>query len=218
MKKLLLVSVLAMIIVVAGCAKKPAVDNWATSWDINTGAQVATGTKTQDVSITMGSDIKISADQMASWEGSKVGGTHSGTVNLLPESYLSIDSSGSILGGKIVVAMNTITSTDVIDTGMNEKLVTHLKGEDFFDIANHPTAVFAAKSVSANGITMDATIRGITKELTFPVTLVKDGEGYLLSADIEIARSDFKIGDSLLGKVALTDTFKIKLDKVAFFR
>jgi hypothetical protein len=54
--------------------------------------------------------------------------------------------------------------------------------------------------------------------MTFPVVLTADGDGYLMSAELNIVRKDFGIADTLLGKVALEDTFMIKLDKVTFMR
>jgi polyisoprenoid-binding protein YceI len=101
---------------------------------------------------------------------------------------------------------------------MNTKLVSTLTGADYFDTANHPTAVFKATKVEASNVTADVTIKGVTKTLTFPVELTKDNEGYLLTAKINISRQDFGIAQTLAGKVALEDTFTLMLDKVAFMR
>lgn len=48
----------------------------------------------------------------------------------------------------------------------------HLRGNDFFDMANHPTLSFASTSVAAVGddtfrVTGDLTIKGITHSITF---------------------------------------------------
>lgn len=163
-------------------------------------------------------DAKIAAGQKASWKASKVGGTHTGNIDLLPESVISVDSSGNLVWGTIVVAMNTIAVTDITDTGMNAKLVEHLKWADFFDVANYPTTKVVTTAVANNTITADITIRGVTKSITVPVTLTLDGDMYLLSTTLEIVRKDFGIADTLLGKVALEDNFTITLDKVAFTR
>lgn len=110
--------------------------------------------------------------------------------------------------------MNTIME----GTNTSGGVIDHLKKEDFFDVANHPTAVIVAKSVVDGNMTADLTIRGVTKEITIPVTLVQDGDGLLLSAQLEIALKDFNVGQTLIGKVALKDTFSITLDKVAFIK
>lgn len=226
MKKTLLIIALFATIVVAGCAKKPMVETDTMTGDLSSGAvetgvvaetganmtgAVVTGT------VTAGTDVKIAADQKATWDGKKIGGAHSGTVNLLPESMLQVAADGTLLGGVVIAALNQLTVSDLSgDTAT--QLVGHLTGSDFFDTANHPTAVFKATKVEASNVTADVTIRGITKSITFPVTLAKDGEGYLLSAVIKISRADFKVGDTLAGKVALEDTFTLTLDKVPFMR
>lgn len=220
MKKLVLVAVLASFVVVAGCAKKPMVESETMTGEVVTGTVEATGsvaTGTAEVKPAAGTDVKIVADQKASREGKKIGGAHSGTVMLLPESTIQVDSDGTLVGGVVIAALNQLTVSDL--TGENaDRLVWHLTGADFFDTANHPTAVFKATKVEASNVTADVTIRGVTKSLTFPVELTKDNEGYLLSAKINISRDDFKVGDTLAGKVALEDTFTLTLDKVAFMR
>lgn len=220
MKKLVLVAALASFVVIAGCAKKPMAEVETMTGEVVTGAVEATGTVatgTTEVKPTAGTDAKIAADQKASREGKKIGGAHTGMVALLPESMIQVDSDGTLIGGVVVAALNQLTVSDLSGDSAS-RLVGHLTGTDFFDTANHPTAVFKATKVEASNVTADVTIRGITKSLTFPVELTKDGEGYLLSARINISRADFKIGDTLAGKVALEDTFTLTLDKVAFMR
>ena len=72
-----------------------------------------------------------------------------------------------IIGGKVVVDMNTIVDTDLADAGYNQKLIGHLKSDDFFGVAKYPQATLEIKSVvskSANlyHFTADLTIKGIT--------------------------------------------------------
>lgn len=222
MKKLVLVAALASFVVIAGCAKKPMAEvetmtGEVVTWTVVTGTVEVTGTVATGTTNTAWTDAKIVADQKASREGKKIGGAHSGMVALLPESMIQVDSDGTLVGGVVIAALNQLTVSDL--TGdMNTKLVAHLTGADFFDTANHPTAVFKATKVEASNVTADVTIRGVTKSLTFPIELTKDNEGYLLTAKINISRADFKIGDTLAGKVALEDTFTLMLDKVAFMR
>jgi polyisoprenoid-binding protein YceI len=73
----------------------------------------------------------------------------------------------------------------------DEKRDAHLKGEDFFDVKNHPNITFKSTKVQKAGkeklkVTGDLTIRGVTKPTTFEVTLspkaVKDPWGNLKKA------------------------------------
>ncbi|MFA7284872.1 MAG: YceI family protein [Candidatus Absconditabacterales bacterium] len=208
---LVLTSFLALILL-AGCAKAPAVD---TTTDAGTGTQTGTEAVVPSAADSKkGTEVKVATEQKVFWQGEKVGGIHTGTVNVLPESFITVDSTNRLLGGKMTIAMNTIMEGENTSGGV----IDHLKKEDFFDVASHPTAVIVAKSVMDGNMTADLTIRGITKEITVPVTLVQDGDGLLLSAQLEILLKDFDIGQTLIGKVALKDTFSITLDKVAFLK
>lgn len=63
-----------------------------------------------------------------------------------------------------------------IDTG-NEKRDGHLLTGDFFDVDNHPNITFKSKKVRQNGpqqliATGDFTMRGTTREIELPITLL----------------------------------------------
>ena len=51
---------------------------------------------------------------------------------------------------EISLDMESITDTDLADAALNRILVAHLKSEDFFDTARHPTATFALHHVTLN--------------------------------------------------------------------
>jgi polyisoprenoid-binding protein YceI len=57
----------------------------------------------------------------------------------------------------------------------------HLKSPDFFDVANQPTITFKSSSVKATGkdtyeVTGNLTMRGVTKQITLPVTFLGEGK------------------------------------------
>lgn len=57
----------------------------------------------------------------------------------------------------------------------------HLKSPDFFDTATHPTITFKSTAVKPAGnnvyqVTGDLTMRGVTKSITIPVTLLGEGK------------------------------------------
>ena len=57
----------------------------------------------------------------------------------------------------------------------------HLRSADFFDVATHPTLTFKSTSIEADGkdswlVTGDLTMRGVTKQVTLPVTFLGEGK------------------------------------------
>jgi polyisoprenoid-binding protein YceI len=63
-----------------------------------------------------------------------------------------------------------------IDT-KNERRDNHLRSADFFDAENHPQMIFRSTSVRSTGADQlmahgDLTIKGITKEIELPITLL----------------------------------------------
>jgi polyisoprenoid-binding protein YceI len=57
----------------------------------------------------------------------------------------------------------------------------HLRSAEFFDVANHPAITFKSTSLKPNGndswlVTGDLTMRGVTKSVTLPVTLLGEGK------------------------------------------
>ncbi len=118
------------------------------------------------------------------WEGSKPTGTHNGTVNL-KEGKLIVED-GNIVGGEFVIDLSTIINLDLEDPEMNQKLVGHLKSEDFFHIENHPLAVFTITEVKdavaqkedqiaiTHMITGNLVMKDQVKSITFPamVTII----------------------------------------------
>ncbi len=147
-------------------------------------------------------DEKISFDPAASvvkWEGKKVTGQHDGTIGIKKG---EVTFAGKELkSGEVELDMNSIVDVDLKDAEYNKKLITHLKSEDFFDVAKFPTAVLKIKnSKSVEGlvgptfeITADLTIKGKTNEIKFPAVIqTKDGKT-TATANIAIDRTKWDI-------------------------
>ena len=85
----------------------------------------------------------------------------------------------------------------------NEDRDNHLKSADFFDTANHPAIIFKSTKVEASGdgyvVTGDLTMRGVTKEISIPVSMAGPVQspmgGYAIgiSGKTTINRQDFGI-------------------------
>jgi polyisoprenoid-binding protein YceI len=101
---------------------------------------------------------------------------------------------GDIAGGEVVIDMNSITDADLTDPNYNQKLVGHLKSEDFFGVEKHPTSKFTITKAGKlkdgkTTVTGTLTIKGKTETITFDV-IKKDNT---FSAKIDVDRSKFDV-------------------------
>ena len=154
-----------------------------------------------------------------SWVGKKIGGQHEGLIKL--NSGLIEEKDGKIVSGTFVIDMTSITNTDLTDAGYNQKLVGHLKSDDFFGVKSFPTATLNITKASpySNGkasVTGALTIKGKTETITFDV--LKKEINY--TAKIEVDRSKFNVKygstsffDSL-GDKAIDDIFILDINFV----
>ena len=105
----------------------------------------------------------------------------------------------------------------------NEKRDGHLKSPDFFDAEKYPEITFKSKSVvkTDDGYKMvgDLTIRGVTKEVTMPFTLVGPveamGTRIGLEASLTIKRLDYDVSWSKTldsGGLVVSNEIKITLE------
>lgn len=124
----------------------------------------------------MGGDtIRIdTARSVVGWKGTKMrgAGKHEGLVPLA-EGFL-IRQRGRLVGGTFILDMTGITVTDIPEHEPipRQRLIDHLKSNDFFAVDSFPTAVFQlveAETVAGDSlrITGNLTMRGITQQLTF---------------------------------------------------
>lgn len=126
------------------------------------------------------------------WKGYKVTGAHEGNIKF-KAGNLKFEGT-NLTGGELTVDMNSIDCTD-LDGGGKGKLEGHLKSDDFFGVANHPTANIKFTKVTSRGlmgeykVTANITIKNKTKEIKFNAT-IKDG---VANAMIKLDRSEFDI-------------------------
>ena len=149
------------------------------------------------------------------WVGKKITGQHNGTVNF-KEGAL-VFKGGKLAGGSFTVDMPTLTSTDLSGEYLG-KLNTHLKSEDFFGTEKFPTATLVFKKIgtkSANvyTVTADLTIKGLTKPVTFDLTVGTNAASTAFNVDrtkygIKYNSKSFfeSIGDK-----AIYDEFELKV-------
>ena len=158
------------------------------------------------------------------WNGYKVTGSHTGNVKV-KSGKLTIDG-GKLTGGSFEIDMNSITNTDMSGGGA-DKLVGHLKSDDFFGVATYPTAKFVisrAIAIDTKGnykIIGNLTIKSTTKEIKFNANVV-EAEGVVkATGKITIDRSEYDVRfgsgsffDSL-GDKTIYDEFDMNVSLVA---
>ena len=158
------------------------------------------------------------------WTGKKVTGQHNGSV-ALSAGTLMVENN-VLTGGKFDIDLKTITCEDLKDAEYNAKLVGHLKSDDFFSVEKSPIAAVEIVSATKKAgdsydITAKLTIKGITKDITFPATVKVTGKNVVAVAKITVDRSQFDIryGSSSffegLGDKAIDNEFMIDVTLAA---
>jgi|SRR5690606_29306482 len=171
-------------------------------------------------SLAMAQKADLIVDTKAStinWDAKKVVGGHVGTIDV-KEGLVKVDGR-NLVGGSFVIDMPSLNCTDA------PRLNGHLKNEDFFDVEKFPTATFVISKVTKSGNAVDVsgklTIRGITKDISFPATVNVTDEGLKANATIKVNRLDFDIkyrSASIfadLGNRAIEDHFTLQVNLVA---
>jgi polyisoprenoid-binding protein YceI len=176
-------------------------------------------------------DGKFNIDYKASsitWSAQKVTGSgHTGTVRV-SSGQVTVAKS-NITAAKVKVDMNGMTCTDLTDAEMNSNLINHLKSADFFNTAAFPDANFEVVSVKAQAdkagnthmITGKFTIKGITKELSFPAKVTGTATEVTINGTMNLDRSLFEVKygstsffDSL-GDKAINNDIKLTFNLIA---
>lgn len=158
------------------------------------------------------------------WLGKKVTGQHEGNISV-SKGTIMVDGK-NITGGTVEFDMTTITCTDLTDKEWNEKLVGHLKADDFFGVDKFKTASIeitkvALKDGSNYDVTGKLTIKGITNDITFPAVIKMDGKALVVVAKVTVNRTKFgiKYGSASffdsIGDKAINDDFELDVNLVA---
>lgn len=152
------------------------------------------------------------------WVAKKLAYQHHGTVQLKSGNLEMKDD--QIDAGNFVVDMSSITVSDIDDQGRNQRLVGHLKSDEFFGVETYPEATFVVTQSSkfSNGkasVTGNLTIKGKTEPVTFEVQ--RSGQEFTAKMEFDRSKFDVRYGsDSFfdnLGDNAINNivTLNIKL-------
>ena len=150
------------------------------------------------------------------WKAYKVTGSHTGTVQLNSGSLEFAE--GKLTGGEFEVNMTTLISTD-LEGEYKGKLEGHLKSDDFFGVATHPTSTLVFTKVTPSGknsyeVTGDLTIKGITKPVTFDVSIYGSKATATLKVDRALYNVKYGSGSFFenLGDKTIYDEFDLVVD------
>lgn len=132
--------------------------------------------------------------------GSKVTAAHECKFTEWKGSFAAAD--GKAEGGSLRFEVQTgsVVADYKNPNDWSKKLEGHLKSEEFFDVEKFPTANFASSEIKAGGadgathtVSGKLTIRGVTKDVSFPATIKIEGPRVDAKAKFSINRKDFGI-------------------------
>jgi polyisoprenoid-binding protein YceI len=100
------------------------------------------------------------------------------------------------LDGKSLQSISLDIDTTSIHTPI-DKLTTHLKSPDFFEVRRFPTAKFQSTKIEnagdASQITGKLTLHGVTKDITIPAKIEVTDGGLKLVSEFTLNRLDYGI-------------------------
>lgn len=159
-----------------------------------TDAEDVAGASTEAVTFNVNT-----AESLINWEGSKVvGGGHNGTI-ALSSGEVSVKD-GVVEAGTFVIDMNSITVLDIEDAEKRGWLEGHLKGateenaDHFFNVSEFPEGKFEITSVADGKINGNLTLKGVTKNVSFPATItVTDNDVTIVAESFKIDRTQWGV-------------------------
>jgi polyisoprenoid-binding protein YceI len=153
------------------------------------------------------------------WTGKKVTGEHHGKINL-KEGSLTINKQ-KIVSGNFVIDMNSITDEDLPAGEWNDKLVGHLKSDDFFGVQTYPEAVLVITESTPfeNGkakVKANLTIKGITNPVEFEATKADNNYSAIITVDRSLYNVRYGSGKFFenLGDKTIYDNFTLDVTLV----
>ena len=163
---------------------------------------------------------KVGNEAMIMWKANKVVGGHEGTINTSNGTVQL--KNNALVGGNFTFDIASLKCTDLpADSKENTDLVDHLMGKDFFEVETYPKAKFEITNVNDNMISGNLTLKGITKNITFPAKVETEGNSLSITSDtFTIDRTEFginynsgKVMDAAkLGDYLIKDDVELKIN------
>jgi polyisoprenoid-binding protein YceI len=164
------------------------------------------------------------AESKVVWLGKKVTGEHTGTISIASGNLEF--SKDQLSGGTFEIDMSSISNTDIENDEYKQKLVGHLKSDDFFGVEKFPKSTLVIKKVKLESgnkyqVKGELTIKGITNAIEFPVEANIDGSKATATATIIVDRAKYEVkygsGSFFddLGDKMIYDDFTLEVTLVA---
>ena|SRR5579872_889138 len=138
--------------------------------------------------------------------GTKAKGKHDGGFKKLTGTATVTDGDLGTLKIEVDIDVDSIYSDDT-------KLTGHLKGPDFFNVKEKPTATFKTTKVEKSDkgytITGDLTMIGETKSVSFPAKASVTGDTLTISSEFKIDRTKWGM---TYGKGQINNDVELKLE------
>ncbi len=186
---------------------------------------VVSGGTIVQTNIAPGTYTVVDGVDVVAWSAGKTfikGYVDTGAVSL-SDGSITVNDEGNLTGTFVA---NT-TTIHAVSTGVGkgeDMLTNHLQSADFLDVATHPTATFSIKTLSTNEDATeliaagDLTVKGITKEVSFPVQIENEDGVVHITAQTSIDRTQWgivyasgSVFDNLADKT-IDDNVKISVD------
>ncbi len=154
---------------------------------------------------------RFTPESTISFIGSKVTGSHSGEFKSFTGGFKVLD--GTPVSGNFTIDMDSTVSD-------NEKLTAHLKNEDFFNVSKFPKSNFVVTGFEETGtdtynVSGNLTMLDVTKNITFPASVLETAESITLTSEFDINRKDWGIVFKGKPDDLIRDEVVLKLNLIA---
>lgn len=142
-------------------------------------------------------DVQWSA---VGWTGRNGNTTHTGSIRFVSG---RIDATDVGFTGRLIVDMTSIENHNLAGDPLQAVLIDHLKSDDFFLVAQFPEATLTIREARLRekpyctavncDIEGDLSLRGVSRKLSFPATVIATADGIGLEAHFDLDRTEWGI-------------------------
>jgi polyisoprenoid-binding protein YceI len=159
--------------------------------DRTTAAIVTDAVVQSETSSEEGTKYVFTETSQIEFTGSKVTGSHDGGFKSFTGYFTIRDGVPVGTDHRVVINMDSVYSDD-------ERLTGHLKNEDFFHVEKFPESTFDVTTIELKdgenySVSGNFNLHGVTKNITFPATVVQSDDAVKIHAEFDINRKDFGI-------------------------